>query len=70
MNLTCNAVGFPQPTYQWLRDGVVIESEVQPFLVISGIGPEERGFYQCTVSNIVGSVRSMKALITVEGELL
>ena len=40
--------------YVWLRNGVIIDQEQSPTLMLIGVTPEDRGTYGCRVTNRVG----------------
>ena len=57
-NLTCEAAGYPIPTFQWYKDGVPISGENEPSLFISEVLPGDRGKYSCKATNSQGAVES------------
>ena len=57
-NLTCEAAGYPTPTFQWYKDGVLIWGENEPSLFISEVLPGDRGNYSCKATNSQGAVGS------------
>ncbi len=66
---SCYATGFPDPTYQWLKDGVDIpgatsSSYTTPATTLIDSGDR----YQCRASNSEGSTLSMEATLTVTEE--
>ena len=77
---TCSWTGEPNPTVQWLKDGVVlVESElrghirISPLvngmgsnLEISSVRMKDAGDYMCNITNSVGSDFRVKSL-TVRG---
>ena len=62
LNLTCRAQGNPQPHVTWrfngellrARHGVMVER--RQTLIVSPVGPEDEGRYECVAANIGGSV--------------
>ncbi|XP_068131099.1 immunoglobulin superfamily DCC subclass member 4 isoform X2 [Hyperolius riggenbachi] len=57
----CTAVGEPEPTITWLRNGQQLSSngrlriQAKGSLVITQIDLEDAGYYQCVAENILGS---------------
>ncbi|XP_025091223.1 neuroglian-like [Pomacea canaliculata] len=58
--LTCIATGFPAPTYQWTFNGA--DTPKNYFLaypngsaLIQKMGERERGYYQCSATNVHGT---------------
>lgn len=70
INLTCSAEGYPPPTYQWYKDGVLIPGETQSFLYIPETLPSDRGNYSCEASNIRGQMSSDSARVDISGGYL
>lgn len=58
---------FPEPTYQWRRDGVAIPGATRSTLVLDGSGAfsPTAGSYSCVVSNSLGSSTSAGAVLSV-----
>jgi hypothetical protein len=57
-NLTCEAAGYPTPTFQWYKDGILILGENEPSLFISEVLPDDRGKYSCKATNTEGAIES------------
>ena len=53
MNITCDAMGNPPPTYQWFRNGKPLEGATQPTLELTHVTIDDRGIYNCEVYNSV-----------------
>ena len=62
-----NAVvsGWPTPTLQWRRNGVPIEGATRNVLAIHGVIPSDAGSYSLVASNVVQTVESGGATLTV-----
>ena len=57
--LQCQALGFPQPQYRWLKDGDFISGfSSEHFYKIQSVEREDAGSYQCIAKNSVGSILS------------
>ncbi len=68
INLTCEAVGEPNPTYSWYRDGLFLVNTTKRELLIAQARPEDRGEYTCVAHNVHGSSNaSSPALVTISG---
>ena len=67
VNLTCQAQGTPPIHYQWLRDGVLIDGAVFPYLYIPELRPEDRGSYVCEAVNPVDTTQSEPGTIVISG---
>ena len=67
LNLTCDAMGNPLPSYQWYRDDEPIEGANLPYLYISEATPEDRGSYTCVATNENGNTSSNPGLTTIPG---
>jgi len=52
--LSCEALGSPQPSLAWIHNGVPISSS--PSLSIESVTPTDSGTYSCVASNLVGRV--------------
>ncbi len=58
VRLTFLAIGRPEPSYQWYRDGAPVEGETSPTLDLGFIESAERGVYTCEAVNAEGRVVS------------
>ena len=57
--LQCQALGFPQPQYRWLKDGDYISGfSSEHFYKIQSVTRPDAGSYQCIARNSVGSIIS------------
>ncbi len=64
------AFGFPTPiTYQWIKDGVVIQGETSNTLTFDTVNINDIGEYVCIPSNVGGSHNSTTMVLSVNGEL-
>ena len=48
-NFTCNAHGYPIPTFQWIHDGKVISTS--SVLKMNNIDSIQKGLYTCNVQS-------------------
>jgi hypothetical protein len=53
--LECTSVGGPNNAYQWQANGVNLDNEILPILMLPNITVDSGGEYTCVVSNIAGS---------------
>jgi len=58
VTLGVTALGFPLPTYQWLKDGVNIPGATLPTLTLNNLQAGDVAFYSVMVSNPNGNVQS------------
>ncbi|KAJ9598493.1 hypothetical protein L9F63_010813, partial [Diploptera punctata] len=64
--LQCQAIGYPKPKYQWLKDGIALgEFSSEHFYRIHTTKREDAGSYQCVAKNDVGSIFSEKIDVSV-----
>lgn len=52
-------------TLQWLRNGVALPGETGPALVIADVGPADEADYALLAANVLGSVRTTPARLSV-----
>ncbi|XP_020616013.1 hemicentin-1-like [Orbicella faveolata] len=62
--LSCDALGFPEPSFTWTKDGQVLSQAKQ--LGIQRSHRNDAGMYVCTSSNGVGLDKRAKAYVTVQ----
>ena len=62
--LSCDASGFPEPSFTWRKDGQVVSKSKQLKIQRSERGYS--GIYACTASNGVGKDKTAKAYVTVQ----
>lgn len=66
MELPCESTGKPIPSVSWLKDNkTVIGGHIlaNGSLVIEEFEEKDEGLYHCTVSNELGRMRGLEALI-------
>ncbi|CAG0892307.1 unnamed protein product [Darwinula stevensoni] len=64
--LQCQAIGYPQPEYLWLKDRKKLgEFTSEHFYRIQSVQKEDSGSYQCIARNSVGSIFSEKVQVSV-----
>lgn len=66
LNLSVEADGNGQLTYQWRKDGQNLDGETGSTLVINGVTGDDAGTYDVIVTSADGSVLSAPAIVTVE----
>jgi len=65
VQFSVTASGSPEPTLQWFRNGSAISGATGSTLTLTGVLSSDAGDYTVTVSNVLGSVTSNKATLTV-----
>ncbi len=65
VNLTVNAIGFHNLSYQWLIGGSALTGQTNYFLSLNNVQNSQQGNYQVVVSNPYGAVTSTVAQVTV-----
>ncbi|KAK2580567.1 hypothetical protein KPH14_007691 [Odynerus spinipes] len=65
--LQCQARGYPQPKYQWFKNGKPLSNELtsEPYFRIQSTRKEDAGVYHCVATNTVGSIFSERITFTV-----
>lgn len=58
LKLAVAATGAEPLNYQWLKDGVALQGQSRPALVIASVAASDAGVYSVKVSNAAGSVSS------------
>ena len=62
MQLSCEALGNPDPRIEWLKDGQLINDPSKklegkgPILDLSFLSASDSGSYTCRASNLLGQV--------------
>ncbi|GEM_PF-3193743 len=63
--LSVDAIGSPEPTYQWLKNGKVIPEAIDADYVVTGATGADAGRYSVRVRNNAGTATSEIATVTV-----
>jgi hypothetical protein len=63
--LSATAVGVAPLVFRWYRDGVLLPGETNIVLSLTAVAPNAAGRYTVSVSNVVNSVVSAPAVVTV-----
>ncbi|XP_046403358.1 protein sidekick [Ischnura elegans] len=66
--LYCKALGYPEPEYQWLKDGIPLGGGVfspQHYHRIHATRREDAGVYQCVARNIAGAIFGERIRVSV-----
>lgn len=66
VSLSCGVTGFPTPTVQWTKDGVLLQAE-ESILSLSSVDVDDTGLYTCTATSPLGSFDSQSTNLTVIG---
>ena len=61
--MSCNAAGFPEPSFKWKKDGQILSQPKQLSIQISD--RSNTGLYVCNASNGVGQDKTAQAYVTV-----
>ena len=63
--LSCEALGSPDPRMEWLKDGQVVQDESpnkleghSSVLDLSFLSASDSGSYTCRASNLIGQVKA------------
>ena len=71
VNLTCTAIGYPIPSYQWMRfngslptNSIVTNTSSMSTLSLYSVDLEDEGVYNCTVTGFDGYSVSESAVLT------
>lgn len=65
LNLTCSALNFENPVYEWFLNGDVLPGEVSEDLTVSDVSPEDMGLYSCRVSDAEADITAQGISVTV-----
>ncbi|XP_013379500.1 mucosa-associated lymphoid tissue lymphoma translocation protein 1 homolog [Lingula anatina] len=63
--LNCEAIGMEPIAFQWYKDGKPIEGHAGPRLELNNVTVDDKGIYQCSVSNRHGKALSKVAKVEV-----
>ena len=71
VNLTCTAIGYPMPSYEWSRvngilpaDSTVINTSIMSTLSLYSVDLEDEGVYNCTAIGYDGYSVTESAVLT------
>ncbi|XP_065829326.1 uncharacterized protein [Oscarella lobularis] len=62
---TCEANGSPKPSIHWVKDGMTLNDQTKKMLGFANVDMSHEGEYWCRATNLVRSVDSDKANLTV-----
>ncbi|XP_077869507.1 muscle, skeletal receptor tyrosine protein kinase-like [Saccoglossus kowalevskii] len=65
VDILCEVFGVPEPNIWWMEHGITIPDSNSPILHVTITG---QMIYTCCAANILGSICSNKAIISVSGE--
>lgn len=57
--------GVPNPSYQWIKDGVQLSGQISASLYLNNAQPSDAGLYEVILNNSQGSVTSSGANLTI-----
>ena len=72
LRLSCNVSGSEPISYQWLKDGVLLQDDgrvsgsINSLLMVKSVKGNDFGGYQCNASNDVDQVLSEVAMVAGE----
>ena len=66
VTFSCSGTGIPAPTYQWYKNGVIINGATSPSFTIIGVSSQDIGSYNAIISNPLGSVTTLSATLDVQ----
>lgn len=66
VSISCGVRGFPTPSIEWTKDGVLLGAE-RSVLSLSSVDSDDTGLYTCTATSPLGSFDSQSANLTVIG---
>jgi hypothetical protein len=64
--LSVTATGTPPPSYQWMKGGIDIAGATSANFIIASASPSDAGVYSVRVTNALGSVTSVGAVVSVK----
>lgn len=67
LTLSCQADGYPVPTYEWYKDGNLIPGATRSSLHINEALPNSRGNYFCKATNSEGTIESDSTPVSIPG---
>lgn len=66
VSISCGVRGFPTPSVEWTKDGVLLGAEGS-VLSLSSVDSNDTGLYTCTATSPLGSFDSQSTNLTVIG---
>ena len=66
VTISCDVRGFPIPSVEWTKDGVLLEAEGSILSILS-VDSDDTGPYTCTAKSPLGSFDSQSTNLTVIG---
>ena len=66
LNLSAGVTGFPAPTFQWLRDDVLISGATQSSLKVTNVTSANSGLYKLVSKNSAGVLESTVKVIVID----
>lgn len=69
LTLSCQADGYPVPTYEWYKDGNLISGATRSYLHLREALPDDRGNYSCKAENSEGAIVSDSTHVSMPGIL-
>ena len=72
VELSCVAIGNPQPIIHWFKDGkrIFMSDADPPTLVIEEMSLDDRGLYHCEAANTAGKDVSVRSLLNLKSKSL
>lgn len=67
MSISCDVTGFPTPSVEWSKDGVLLGAEGS-ILSLSSVDVDDTGLYTCTATSSLGSSDTQSTNLTVIGK--
>ncbi|MEI8088084.1 MAG: immunoglobulin domain-containing protein [Opitutaceae bacterium] len=65
VTFSLSATGSPSPVLQWKKNGLIISGQTNTTLTLTNIQTSDQGSYTCVATNLVGSVTSSTASLSI-----